>query len=501
MSTISYKRKMNIGKMFINGEWVLAESGKTREIINPANQELVGLVAEGGLADAERAIQAAYDAFFKDGQWRSMNQMQRAALLNKTAELFEKRANEIAKLESQYTGKLLKVTRGDVAAVAAVFRYYAGIIGTPSGNTFNMMKDVTTITIREPIGVCGLIVPWNSPISIASKCIAPALAAGNTIVVKPASITPLGTIIMFECMEQAGFPKGVINLVLGEGNVIGNELGESTLVGKVTLTGGTETGKNLIRASSSNVKKLALELGGKSPILVFDDADLECAVDNVMYSLYNNAGQVCIAGSRVLVQEGIYYEFSRMLVEKVKKIRVGMGEDMDAEMGPVISEIQMKKILNYIDIGVKEGAKLACGGKRMTEGAFAKGFFIEPTVFLDCTNDMRIAQEEIFGPVLVVEKFSTEKEAFELANDTIYGLGAAIYTNDVGRTWRFSKSVKASCLWVNTYFASAALDAPISCCKQSGYSTLMGTACLESYMDIKQVSIKNAPSKFGWFKG
>lgn len=492
---------MNIGKMYINGEWILADSGKTREIINPSNQELVGLVAEGGLAETRRAIQAAHDAFEEDSPWRSMNHMNRAALLNKTAELFESRADEIAKLESRYTGKLLKSARGDVATVSMVFRYYAGIIGTPSGDTFNTMKDLTTITIREPIGVCGLIVPWNSPISIAAKCIAPALAAGNTIVVKPASITPLGTIIMFECMEQAGFPKGVINLVLGEGSLIGNEIGENSLVGKVTLTGGTETGKNMIRASANNVKKLALELGGKSPILVFDDSDIECAVDNVMFSIYNHAGQICIAGSRVLVQEGVYDKFSQLLVEKVKKIRVGMSDDMDAEMGPVISEIQMKKILNYIDIGVKEGAKLACGGKRITDGPFAKGFFIEPTVFLDCTNDMRIAQEEIFGPVLVVEKFSTEAEAFRLANETIYGLGAAIYTNDVGRTWRFIKSVKAACLQVNTYFSVAALDAPTSCCKQSGYNTLMGTACLESYMDMKQVSVKNTPSKFGWFKG
>ena len=492
---------MEIGKMYINGEWVLADSGKTRNIINPATREIVGIVADGGLAETRRAILAAHNAFDEDSPWRAMNHMQRAALLNKTAALFEARADEIAALESKYTGKLLKVTRGDVAAVVMVFRYYAGIVGTPSGQTFNTMREVTTLNIREPIGVCGLIVPWNSPISIGAKCIAPALAAGNTIVVKPASITPLSTIIMFECMEQAGFPKGSVNLVLGEGSVVGNELGENKLVGKVSLTGGTETGKNLIRASANNVKKLSLELGGKSPLLVFDDGDLECAVDNAMYGLFNNAGQVCIAPSRILVQEGVYEEFCSLLVEKVRKIRVGKEADPNAEMGPVISEVQMEKILRHIDCGIQDGARLACGGKRLTDGEFAKGFFVEPTVFVDCTNDMRIAQEEIFGPVMVVEKFSTEKEAFRIANDTIYGLGAAIYTKDVGRTWRFVKSVKAACLWVNAYFASAALDAPISCLKQSGYSTLMGTACIESYMDIKQISVKNSPTKFGWFKG
>lgn len=489
---------MEIGKMFINGEWVSADSGKTRDIFNPANGELVATVADGGVEETRRAVDAAAAAF---PAWSRTSQFQRAALLNKAADIFQSRQKEIALNECRHTGKLLKSAMGDVMAVAMVFRYYAGIIGTPSGETFNCAPDVLTYNVREPIGVCGLIVPWNSPISIASKCIAPALAAGNTIVVKPASITPLGAIAMFEAMEEAGFPKGVINLVLGPGEVVGNELGENVKIGKVTLTGGTETGKNLVRASASNVKKLSLELGGKSPILVFDDADIDVAVDNCMYSLFNHAGQVCVAGSRVLVQEGVYEAFCEKLVAGVKKIRVGMTEDPETEMGPVITRSQMNKILGYIEIGKEEGARLACGGKQITEGEFAKGNFIEPTVFLDCENRMRICQEEIFGPVLTVQKFGTEEEAFEKANDVIYGLGAAIYTADNGRVHHFIKEVKAACLWVNAYFASAALDAPISCCKQSGYSVLMGTDCLESYMDCKQVSIRLQGTKFGWFKG
>jgi betaine-aldehyde dehydrogenase len=488
---------MDVLKMFINGEWVTALSARVREIFDPANGERIAVVTEGNEDDTKLAIEAAYEAF---KTWRSTNQVQRAAFLNKSADLIEAARADIAKVECLSTGKLLKTTLNDVANVCTIFRYYAGIIGTPSGETFNSMPDVFTMTVREPIGVCGLIIPWNSPVSIGSKCIAPALAAGNTIVVKPASIASLGLIKMFECMEQAGFPRGVINLVLGDGATVGREIGENPFVGKITFTGGTETGKDLVRSSSSNVKKLALELGGKSPVLVFDDADVDTAVNNIIFSLFNNAGQVCVAGSRVLVQEGIYEAFCNLLVERVRKIKVGMGEDPDAEMGPVISQVQMDKILEYIKCGQAEKARLVTGGHRITDGNFSKGFFIEPTVFVDCTNKMRIVREEIFGPVMVVGKFHTEDEAWDLANDTIYGLGAAVFTSDIGRAFRFTKQVKAACLWINTYFLSAGFDAPIYCLKQSGYSTLMGTACIESYMDTKQVSMRHTPTKFPWFR-
>jgi betaine-aldehyde dehydrogenase len=488
---------MDIGKMFINGEWVPADSGRTRDIFDPATGEKTASVAEGGAEEARRAVDAAAESF---KTWRKSNNFQRAALLSKTADLLEAAAEEIADVECRSTGKLLRNTRGDVAGVCNVFRYYAGIVGTPSAETFNCSEDVLTMNIREPIGVCGIISPWNSPVSIASKAIAPALAASNTIVVKPASITPLGTIKMFECMEKAGFPKGVVNLVLGSGSIVGQELGENMKIGKVSLTGGTETGRELIRASASNIKKLSLELGGKSPIIVFEDADLDIAANNIIYALYNNSGQVCVAGSRALIHEKIYAEFTEELVRRVKKIKVGAGAEADAQMGPVVSSDQLEKILRYIEIGKQEGARLAVGGNRMTEGRFAKGYFIEPTLFLDCVSDMRIVQEEIFGPVLTVGKFASEEDAWRLANDTIYGLGAAVFTRDVGRTQRFMREVKASCLWVNTYYASAGFDAPISCLKQSGYSTLMGVACVESYMDVKQVSMRHIPVKFPLFE-
>lgn len=488
---------MDIFKMYINGEWVEAISKKTRDVFNPATGELVATVADGGAEEVELAVDAACEA---EKSWRNTNQLQRAAMLNKAADLLQARTNEIALQECRHTGRLLRTCMGDVAGVAMILRYYAGIIGTPSAATFNCVSSLTTFNIREPIGVCGMLIPWNAPISVASKLIVPALAAGNSVVAKPSSNTPLGAIELFKALEGAGIPKGVANLVLGPGGTVGEAIGRNMRIGKVSLTGGTDTGRDLIRASAGNIKKLNLELGGKSPLMLFDDGDVDLAINNIMQSVYSSAGQLCIACTRILVQEGIYDEFCTKLVEKVKKIRVGLTEDPETEMGPLISKTQLERVLGYIEIGKKEGATLACGGYRITDEPLAKGNYIAPTVFKDVTNDMRIAQEEIFGPVLCVEKFTTEKEAFALANDSIYGLGAGIFTTDSARTWRFTKEVKAGCMWVNTYGVGLILDAPVSCTKQSGYGTLMGTACLESYMDSKQVTMANEPFWNNWFK-
>ena len=484
-------------KMYINGEWVAAASGKTREICNPATGELVAVVAEGGVEETRLACQAAWEA---EKTWKNTTTATRAALLKKAADLLEARKEEIGLQECRHTGRLLATSIGDVVSVATIFRYYAGIIGTASGDSFTASPISSTFNIREPIGVCGLIIPWNSPISIASKCIAPALAAGNTVVIKPSAVTPLGAVEMVKAMEEAGFPKGVVNLVLGEGSVIGTELGENPLVGKVSLTGGTETGKALIRASASNVKKLSLELGGKSPCLIFEDGDMDAAIDNIMNAGFSTAGQLCVAATRSLVQDTIYDAFCEEFVARTKRIRVGLTEDPQTQMGPVISQAQLDRILRYIDIGKQEGATLACGGYRITDAPLDKGYFVAPTIFTDVTNDMTIAQEEIFGPVLVVEKFSTEEEAFQIANDTIYGLGAGIFTADNGRCMRFARAVKAACLFINSYGISGGADTPVCCTKQSGYSTLMGTACLESYMDCKSVTFCHKPMKISRFK-
>lgn len=487
---------MDTEKMYIDGQWVLSESGKTQVITDPSTGNVIAAAAAADVADTRRAVDAAYNAF---ASWRRTTPAQRAALLVKAAECVERRAEEIAAAECRCSGRLLKFCRSDVAVVCKAFRFFAGIADLPSGLTFNGVQDITTINIREPLGVCAMIVPWNGPINIASKCIAPALAAGNTIVIKPSSLTPLGTVKVVECMEEAGFPKGVVNLVLGAGSVVGSELGANPKVAKVTLTGGTDTGKDMIRASAANVKKLSLELGGKSAVIIFEDADIDAAIDNIMFVLYASAGQVCVAGTRILVIDEIYDRFVAELVRRVSSIRVGPADDEGTQMGPVISKRQLERVLKYIDIGIQEGARLAAGGHVLSVPGAEGGYYIEPTVFADCKNDMRIAQEEIFGPVLAVERFYSEQEAYDLANDTVYGLGAGIYTRDSGRTWRFAKEVKAACMWVNTYGQSAGWGSPISCTKQSGYSTLLGVEGLEAYTDMKQVSIRTDPAKYGWF--
>ena len=485
-------------KMFINGEWVAAASGKTRDLYNPATGEYVATVCEGGVEDARRAIDAAEEAA---KVWRNTPPMARGALLCKAAAILESRREAIALQETRHNGRLLRTSMGDVASCASIFRHFAGLANMPSGLSFNDNPTITTMTLREPIGVCGLIIPWNSPISIASKCIAPALIAGNAIVIKPSSSTPLGAVEICKALEEAGFPKGVVNLVLGDGNTIGTELGENVKVGKVSLTGGTETGRALVRASASNIKKLSLELGGKSPCIIFEDGDMDTAIDNIMTADFSSAGQLCVAPTRLLVQNTIYDAFCAELVARVKKIRVGLTEDPATEMGPLISKTQLDRVLGYIEIGKAEGATLACGGYRITDAPLDKGNYVAPTVFTDVTNNMRIAQEEIFGPVVCVEKFSTEEEAYAIANDTPYGLGAAAFTKDMGRAHRFSKAVKAACMWVNSYSGSASMDTPICCTKQSGYSVLMGVQCIESYMDSKMFNMTYQPKKSNWFKG
>lgn len=489
---------MELFKMYINGEWCESSDGKTREQINPSNGESVGFTAEGTVEDVNRAVDAAAEAF---ASWRLTSTAERAELLRKAADIVDERAEIIAKAECACSGQLYRNCQMDAGTVSAMFRFYAGLVDLPAGMSYNQSPMVTTMTLREPIGVVGVITPWNAPIDILSKAIAPALAAGNTVVVKPSSITPLGTLEVIKCMEDAGFPKGVVNLVLGEGSALGEALGSNMKVGKISFTGGTETGRSLIHASASNIKKLSMELGGKSAVILFDDADVDAAVDNIMYIMYSMAGELCVSCSRALVQDTIYDQVVEKLASRVAKIRVGQSDDPEAEMGPMISKAQVERVMRYIEIGKQEGARLVTGGYRLTEGDFAKGNFVAPTVFADVTNDMRIAQEEIFGPVLVVEKFSTEEEAFAIANDSVYGLGAGCYTKDLGRSMRFAKEVKAACMWVNTYGPSASMACPICCTKQSGYSTLMGVACLESYMDMKQVNFMGEPFEFGWFQG
>lgn len=437
-------------KLFIDGEWVPSASGETFEVRNPSNGEVIAHVAKGTRDDAKKAIQAARLAFDESG-WGESKARERAELLWKVADLIEERAEEFAQTDTRNNGKPLRESRYDVADAVNQFRYYAGLCTKPQGQTYDVPDDIQAMVVREPIGVVGAITCWNYPLVMNAQKVAPALAAGNTLVLKPADLTPLSTIMLFECLEKAGFPPGVANLVTGPGSVVGDEISRNEGVDKVAFTGGTETGITIMKTAADTVKKLSLELGGKSPNIVFADADFETAVDYALFAIFANQGEVCSAGSRLLLDEAIYEPFLTRLVERAQKIVVGDGANTETEMGPLISEGHMERVLDYIRIGLDEGARLLCGGKRITAHGLEKGYFVEPTIFAADRNDLRIVQEEIFGPVLVVQKFRTEQEAIRLANSTKYGLAGAVFTSDGARAQRIIRKMRAGITWINTY--------------------------------------------------
>jgi betaine-aldehyde dehydrogenase len=384
--------------------------------------------------------------------------------------------------------------------IANVFQYYAGLADKDGGEVISSpIPDSVSKIVREPIGVCGQITPWNYPLLQASWKIAPALAAGNTIVLKPSEITPLTTIKVFQLIEEAGIPKGAANLVLGPGASVGDELARNLDVDLVSFTGGIETGKKIMQAASGNVKKIALELGGKNPNIVFQDADLETAADQALNAVFFHAGQVCSAGSRLLVDEAIHDEFLAELIKRTKRIKLGNGFHEDTESGPLISAEHRAKVEKYVEIGIEEGAKLETGGKRPDDPALQNGFFYEPTIFSNCKSDMRIVQEEIFGPVLTVESFSSEEEVIRLANDTIYGLAGAVWSKDIEKCERVAQKLRMGTVWINDfhpYFAQA----PWGGYKQSGFGRELGKIGLEEYTEVKHIYRNTKPAAVNWFK-
>ncbi len=484
-------------KMYIGGLWVPSVTGETREIVNPATGETISVVAEGGREDARLAIAAARRAF-DDTDWPRRSHRDRAKLLHKLADLIEANADELARTETANNGKPFADAEDDAYTAANVFRYYAGLIGKPHGQAYDLPGPYEGMVVREPIGVCGLIIPWNFPLMMAAWKLAPCLAAGNTAVFKPSEITPLTAIRLFELMEKAGFPPGVANLLLGSGASAGAELAESVLVDKIAFTGGTETGRSVMRAAASNIKKISLELGGKSANIVFADADLDVATDYAAFGIFLNAGQVCASGSRLLVQESIYDRFMELLVSKVRRIRVGNGADPDTEMGPLVSKAHMEKVLKYIEIGKQEGAALLTGGYRLEDGELARGYFVAPTIFADVRSDMRICREEIFGPVLAVQKFKDEAEAVRLANDSIYGLAGAVFTSDYETSMRVARNVRVGVFWVNAYHP-AFTEAPWGGYKQSGIGRELGTFGLDEYTEVKQLVLNHRPQPLGYY--
>jgi betaine-aldehyde dehydrogenase len=491
------RRRDDVYLMYIGGEWCAASDGGTRDLINPANGEVIAKVAEGTAQDAERAIRAAQKAFY-EGSWGDSLAQDRAKLLFRLAERIDENVDELSRIETLNNGKPLRETQYDMADAANCFRYYAGFATKPTGQTFEVPAASQTMVVREPIGVCGQIIPWNYPLLMAAWKLAPALAAGNTCVLKPSELTPLTALRLATWIEELEFPTGVVNIVIGAGPVVGHAIAASDLVDKVAFTGGTKTGRAIMQAALGNLKKISLELGGKSPNIVFADADFDTAVDYALFGIFANAGQVCSAGSRLLVEESIADKLVNAVVERAKKIRVGDGFDPQTEMGPIISRAHEEKIESYIKTGVGEGAKLECGGKRVPGELGQKGNFIEPTVFTGTTPKMRIVQEEIFGPVLVVQTFKDEKEAIKLANDTIYGLAGGVFTNDIAKAHRVIRKLRAGITWINTYHPTYN-EAPWGGYKQSGMGRELGTYGFEAYTEVKQINVNLAVEPSGWF--
>jgi len=482
--------------LFIDGGWTAALAGATRDIVNPADGTVIARVAEASAADVDLAVAAARKAF-DEGPWRTTPALARARLLLRLADALDEHAEELARLETTNNGKPLRESVFDIADAANCFRYYAGLATKPTGQTYEVPEATQAMTVREPIGVCAQIVPWNYPLMMAAWKLAPALAAGNTVVFKPAEATPLSAIRLFELLEPLGFPPGVVNLVLGAGETAGARLSEHPDVDKIAFTGGTDTGRLVMKAAAGNLKKISLELGGKSPCVVFEDADLETAVDWALFAIFANQGQVCSAGSRLLVQASIHDRFVDRLVERARGIVVGPGLAEGTEMGPLITREHMERVLGYIAAGLAEGAHLACGGSRLG-GDLARGWFVEPTIFTRCTPKMRIVQEEIFGPVLAVLPFADEAEAIHLANDSVFGLAGGVFTTDGARGLRFVKALRAGITWVNAYHPTYN-EAPWGGYKQSGMGRELGTYGFEAYTEVKQININLAPGPVGWF--
>jgi betaine-aldehyde dehydrogenase len=485
-------------KMFINDRWVDSQSGQTREIINPFDQSVIARVAEGDRTDARDAIAAAREAF-DSGIWSTRPAHERGNLVYELARLIERDSEELARLESLDTGKTVEESRWDMDDIAGIFRYFAGLADKDAGEAIaSPFPETSSTVVREPIGVCGQISPWNYPLLQAAWKLAPALAAGCTVVMKPSEITPLTTIKVTELAEEAGFPAGVVNTILGAGAGAGAELSESHDVDLISFTGGIETGKTIMRAASGNVKKIALELGGKNPNIIFADADLDTALDYVLNGVFFHAGQICSAGARVMVEEPIHDEFVARLKKRMANIRLGNGFDSATQMGPLISQGHLNKVENYVRIGVDEGACLELGGSRPDNPELKYGFFYLPTLFSGCTNDMRIVQEEVFGPVISVESFATEDEAIRRANSTIYGLAAGFWTRNIERTRRVSSALRFGTVWINdfnVYFTQA----PWGGFKQSGFGRELGRMGLEEYTEVKHIYQNFNPQPINWF--
>jgi betaine-aldehyde dehydrogenase len=487
-ATAQAPAKTQAVQMIIGGEHVDAADGQTFDVTNPATGQVIAAAPLGGPEDVNRAVKAAQAAFDNPRGWATWSAAKRGRALQKLSNLVKERIEELARLESRNVGKPIRSARGEALAVGLVFEYYAGAANKIFGETIPVSAGGLDFTLREPIGVCGLIVPWNFPMNMASWKVAPALAAGNSAILKPASYTPLTALRLGELALEAGIPAGVLNVITGPGGSAGAALAAHPGVGKVAFTGETTTGQEIMRLAANNVKKISLELGGKSPNIVFADADLEKFAASAPYAVFDNAGQDCCARSRIFVEASAHDRVVELFEAATRKVVVGDPADDKTEMGSLVSERQRERVAGYVEIGRKEGADLVYGGEAPTGDPFDAGAYWMPTIFDSARTDMRIVREEIFGPVVAIIPFTDEADAIRQANDTPYGLSGSIWSRDIGKALRVAKAVRSGVLSVNSN-ASVHTEAPFGGYKMSGMGRELGMHALELYTEVKNVFV------------
>jgi betaine-aldehyde dehydrogenase len=481
-------------RMYINGEFVESASGKYFPVVDPSTEEIIAEVPDANEKDVSRAVAAARAAF-DSGPWPQTTTQERGRILFRLAERLRKEAGTLAELESRNSGKPIVESEYDMADAATCFEYYGGLATKVAGQVNPVPDNALSFTLREPVGVAALIIPWNYPLLMGVWKLAPAIAAGCTCILKPAEQTPLTALEFANYLADAGLPPGVVNIVTGFGETAGAPLVSHPDVNKVAFTGSAAVGKIIMKAAADTVKRVTLELGGKSPNIFFADADFEAAIDGALFGVFINQGEVCSAGSRILVEKSIYPKFVDAMAAKAKTIRLGPPLSRDTKMGPLVSKEQYDRVRSYQDLGKKE-AKVAAGGGRAA--SMAKGYYVEPTIFYDVDNSARIAQEEIFGPVAAVIPFTGEAEAIRIANATPYGLAAAVWSRDIFKAFRMVKAIRAGIVWVN-HMQPTFVEAPWGGYKQSGFGRELGPWGLEEYLETKQVHINLNEQPIGWY--